>query len=144
MAKAIPEGFTAITPYLIVKDVKAQIDFLTRAFDATVNAKFNMPDGGIGHAEMTVLGSRVMMGQAGEKHPEMPAMLYLYVADADAVHARAVAAGGILDTPVKDHFHGDRAGSVKDMNGNAWWIGTRKEDLTPDEIMARMMSQKQK
>ncbi len=143
MAKAIPDGFTAVAPYLVVKDVKAQIDFLTRAFGATVNMKLEMPGGGIGHAEMSVFGARVMMGQASERHREMPAMIHLYVTDADAVHAQAAAAGGTADMPVTDQFYGDRGGSVKDPNGNVWWISTHKEDLSPEEIARRMAAQPQ-
>ena len=138
MAKPIPEGFTAVTPYLVVKDVKALMEFLTRAFGATVHCKLEMPGGNIGHADMVVYGSHIMMGQAGDHHPPVPAMLYLYVEDADAVHAQALAAGGTLDSPVKDQFYGDRGGSVKDSNGNIWWISTHKEDLTAEQIGERI------
>jgi PhnB protein len=138
MAKPRPDGYTAITPYLVVPDVKGLMDFLTRAFGATVHFKLEMPGGAIGHADMVVFGSHVMMGQAGPHHPAVPGMLYLYVDDADAVHARALAAGGVLDQPVKDQFYGDRAGSVKDANGNIWWISTHKEDLTEAQIAERM------
>jgi PhnB protein len=138
MPKPIPDGFTSVTPYLVVPDVKGLMDFLTRAFGATVHFKMEMPGGVIGHADMLVFGSHVMMGQAGAHHPPVPAMLYLYVEDADAVHARALAAGGTLDQPVRDQFYGDRSGSVKDSNGNIWWIATHKEDLSPDEIGRRM------
>ena len=139
MANFRPEGFTAVTPYLVVPDVKALMDFLTRAFGATVHFKMDTPGGGgIAHADMVVFGSHVMMGQSGPHHAPVPAMLHLYVEDADAVHARALAAGGTLDQPVKDQFYGDRSGSVKDSNGNIWWIATHKEDLSPDEIARRM------
>jgi PhnB protein len=138
MAKPVPDGYSVVTPYLVVNDAKAQIEFLTRAFDATLRMKLDMPDGSVGHAEMTVFGGLVMMGQAGPQHPPMPAMIHLYVADVDAVHARAVAAGGTVHTPVRDQFYGDRSGSVRDANGNVWSIATHTEDLTPDEIKARM------
>ena len=138
MAKPIPEGFTAITPYLVVPDVKALMAFLSKAFGATEHFKLEMPDGNIGHADMIVFGSHIMMGQAGAHHPPVPAMLYLYVEDCDAVHARALAAGATLDQPVKDQFYGDRSGSVKDANGNIWWIATHKEDLTAGQIGQRV------
>ena len=138
MPKPIPDGFTSVTPYLVVPDVKTLIEFLTKAFDATVHTKMEMPAGGIAHADLVVFGSHVMMGQSGAHHPPVPAMLYLYVEDADAVHARALAAGGTVDQPVKDQFYGDRSGSVKDSNGNIWWIATHKEDLSPEEIGRRM------
>jgi len=143
MAKPIPDGYTAVTPYLVVKDVKALMDFLTRAFGATVQHKMEVPGGGIAHADMIVFGSHVMMGQSGPHHAPTPAMLYLYVADADAVHAQALAAGGTLEAPVMDQFYGDRGGSVKDSNGNTWWIATHEEDLSPDEIGRRMAGARQ-
>jgi PhnB protein len=138
MVKPIPEGFSAVTPYLVVADVRGQIDFLVKAFGAMVNVKMELPGGAIGHADVIVFGSHVMMGQAGPGHQAMPAMLYLYVEDADAVHAKALAAGGALDQPMKDQFYGDRSGSVKDLNGNLWWIATHKEDMSDEELRRRM------
>src|SRR4051812_41713071 len=139
MAKAIPDGYTAVTPYLIVKDVNAQLDFCTRAFGATVHMKMQMPDGSVGHCDVVINGAHVMMGQARPpQHQAMPAMIHLYVQDADAVHAKALAAGGTPDMPLTDHFYGDRAGSVKDVNGNTWYISTHKEDLSEAQIQQRM------
>lgn len=137
-AKPVPDGYTAVTPYLVVRDARAQLEFVTKAFGATVVHKMEKPDGSIGHADVTVFGAHVMMGQAGGGHGEMPAMIHLYVADADAVHAKAVAAGGTVDMPVADQFYGDRGGSVRDVNGNVWWISTHREDLPPEELDRRM------
>jgi PhnB protein len=138
MPKPIPDGFTAITPYLVVPDVKALMAFLTNAFGATEHFKLEMPGGNVGHADMVVFGSHIMLGQSGPHHPPVPAMLYLYVEDCDAVHAKALAAGATLDQPVKDQFYGDRSGSVKDSNGNIWWVATHKEDLTAEQIGQRI------
>src|SRR5215211_6719657 len=138
MVKFRPEGFTAITPYLVVPDVHALMDFLARAFGATIHTKIELPGHGIAHADMVVFGAHVMMGQAGGHHKPIPAMLYLYVEDADAVHAQAIAAGGKAEMPVTDQFYGDRAGSVRDSNGNVWWIATHKRDLSPDELARAM------
>jgi PhnB protein len=143
MAKPIPDGYTAVTPYLVVKDAVALIDFMTRAFGATVHHKVEVPGHGIGHADMVVFGSHIMLGQSGGHHAPVPAMLYLYVPDADAVHAQAVAAGGVVEAPVADQFYGDRGGSVKDSNGNTWWIATHKQDLAPKELQRRMTNAKQ-
>jgi PhnB protein len=142
VAKCRPDGFTAVTPYLVVPDVKGQMNFLARAFGASEAFKMQMPDGSISHADMVVFGAHVMMGQAGAHHPPVPAMLYLYVEDCDTVHAKALAAGGALDQPVRDQFYGDRSGSVKDANGNIWWIATHKEDLSPEEIGRRMAGER--
>jgi PhnB protein len=138
MPKPIPDGFTSVTPYLVVPDVKALMAFLTNAFGATEHFKLDMRDGSIGHADMSVFGAHIMMGQAGPHHPPVPAMLYLYVEDCDAIHAKALAAGATLDQPVKDQFYGDRSGSVKDYNGNIWWIATHKEDLTAEQLGQRV------
>ena len=142
--KPVPDGYTAVTPYLVVRDPKAQIDFLTRAFGATVHLKMDTPDGGIGHADVLVFGSHVMLGQASDKHPAMPAMIHLYVEDADRVHAQAAAAGGTVDMPVQEQFYGDRGGSVRDVNGNVWWISTHGETLSPNELQRRMNEAYQK
>ena len=141
MAKAIPDGYTAVTPYLIVKDVAAQLDFCTRAFGAVTHSKMQRPDGSIGHCDVSVNGAHVMMGQAMQKMSPMPTMLYLYVPDVDVVHAKALAAGAALDMPVTDQFYGDRAGSVRDANDNIWWIATHKEDLSDAQIAERMQAQ---
>jgi PhnB protein len=137
MAEPIPAGYTTVTPYLIVKDVKAQLDFVTAAFGGLVHMKMQMPDGAIGHCDVSINGAHIMMGQAGPQHREMPTMLHLYVEDCDGVHAKAVAAGGTAEMPVADQFYGDRGGSVKDVNGNIWWISTHKEDLTEAQIRDR-------
>ena len=143
MAKPIPDGYTAVTPYLIVKDVKAQLDFCQRAFGATVHMKMQMPDGSIGHSDVSINGAHVMMGQARPpQHQAMPCMIHLYVDDADALHAKALAAGATPDMPVMDHFYGDRAGSVKDSNGNVWWISTHGEDVSQEEMSRRMAAQR--
>src|SRR5207302_1791520 len=98
--------------------------------------KFQMPGpgGAVAHAEFRIGNSMVMCGQAGEQHPAMPAMLYLYVTDVDVVFQKAVTAGGEVIRPVTDQFYGDRSGGVKDSNGIHWWIGTHVEDVPPDEL----------
>jgi PhnB protein len=135
-----PEGFTAVTPYLVVPDVDAQLAFMAKAFGAAENMKMTMPDGKAGHAEVTMYGAKVMMGRGGPLCAPLTAMLYVYVPDVDAVFAAAVAAGGTVEMPLADQFYGDRNGTVRDPNGNQWSIGTRKEILTPEEIGKRMMA----
>jgi len=140
MAKAIPDTFTSVTPYLVVPDVQAQLDFMTKAFNAKIMLKMDTPKG-VGHADVMIFGSHVMMGPACEGNPAMPGMVHLYVHDCDKVHAQAVAAGGSVVMPVMDMFYGDRAGSVRDVNGNVWYISTHGEDVPPDELQKRMMAQ---
>lgn len=134
--RAIPEGFHSVTPYLVVHDVPKLIDFVRQAFGAAEVHRTATPDGKVMHAEVQIGDSRVMMGEARDM-PPIPAMLYLYVEDVDAVYDRAIRAGGISVTPPTDMFYGDRSGGVKDAHGNQWWIGTHKEDVPADELARR-------
>jgi PhnB protein len=135
--KPIPDGYHTVTPYLVVPGVARLIDFLKEAFDAEEMVRMPGPDGAINHAEVRIGNSAVMMGQASEEHPPMPAMLHLYVEDADAVFQRAVGAGATVLAEPEDQFYGDRMGGVKDEFGNQWWIATHIEDVPPEEIARR-------
>lgn len=143
--KPIPDGYHTLTPYLIVHDAKAALAFYARAFDAVELFRMPAPDGRIGHAEIQIGDSRVMLA---DEYPEMgaksartyggtPVRLMIYVADCDAVFARAVAAGAKVVRPLADQFYGDRVGGVDDPFGHRWFIATHKEDLTPQELEAR-------
>ena len=143
--KPIPEGYHAITPYLSVKGAAAAIEFYKRAFGATEVLRMPRPDGRIGHAELTIGDSRIMLA---DEHPEIdfrgpqslggtPVHLHLYVPDVDAVVERAVGAGARLVRPVQDQFYGDRLGMVADPFGHVWSVATHKEDLSMAEIEKR-------
>jgi PhnB protein len=135
--RAIPEGYHTVTPYLVVPGVARLLDFLKQAFAATETERMAGPDGAVRHAEVQIGDSRVMMGEAQGAYPPMPAVLQLYVEDVDAAYERAVRAGGTsLEAPA-DQFYGDRRGGVQDPCGNQWWISTRKEDLSADELARR-------
>lgn len=135
--KPVPDGYHTVTPYLLVKGVASLIDFLKQAFDAIEIHRTALPNGAVMHAEMQIGDSRVMMGEVPQDHGPMPAMLYLYVPDVDALHAKALRAGAtLLNAPI-DMFYGDRAGAVKDPTGNSWWIATHKEDVSREEIARR-------
>ncbi|TMA81275.1 MAG: VOC family protein [Deltaproteobacteria bacterium] len=135
--RAIPEGYHTVTPYLVVEGVPKLIEFLTRAFDAKEVFRMAMSDGTIRHAEVQIGDSRVMMGEAQGPHRPIPAMLHLYVADADAVYARALRAGATSITAPADQFYGDRTGGVQDACGNQWWIATHNEDVSAEELARR-------
>ena len=126
--KPIPDGYHTVTPYLLVPDVPRQIEFLKEAFDARETHRSATPDGTVNHAEVQIGDSRIMMGQAQEKWPAMPTMLYLYVEDVDAWYHRALQAGGVSVQDVADAPYGDRVGGVKDPFDNQWWLATRKVD----------------
>lgn len=136
--KPIPDGFTAVTPYLVIPDVDAQIAFMEKALGAKLHYKMPMPNGKSAHAEMSINGAIIMMGAAGGPYKPLTAMIYLYVNDVDAVHAQAVAAGGQSSQPVTDMFYGDRVGNIIDPHGNHWCIATHKHDLTPQQIAENM------
>ena len=135
--KPIPEGYHSITPYLVVPGVAKLIDFLKQAFDAKEIHRMTTPDGMVMHAEVGIGDSRVMMGEAHGQWTAMPAMLYLYVEDCDAVYKRALEAGATSVREPADQFYGDRQGGVKDPSGNQWFIGTHIEDVAPDEMERR-------
>lgn len=132
----IPDGYHTVTPYLLVEDAAGLIPFLERAFGATLLGRYDSPDGRLMHASLQIGDSKVMMGQAAEQWPAMPAMLHLYVEDVDAVYRRAVEAGARSIREPEDQFYGDRSGGVVDPAGNQWWITTHVEDVS-DEEMAR-------
>jgi len=143
--KPIPDGHHAVTPYLSVNGAAAAIEFYRRAFGAREVMRMAQPDGRIGHAELEVGDSRIMLA---DEFPEMnfrapsslggsPVHLHLYVEDADAVVARAVAAGATLTRPVQDQFYGDRSGTVTDPHGHVWHVATHKEDLSMAELERR-------
>jgi PhnB protein len=135
--KPIPEGYHTVTPYLLVKGVAELLPFLESALGAKVNHQMTRPDGTVGHADITIGNSHVMLGETADRWPAMPAMLYLYVEDADAMYQRALDAGGTSIMPMADQFYGDRHGAVADPSGNQWWIATHVEDVPPDELARR-------
>lgn len=135
--RAIPEGYHTVTPYLIVEGASKLIDFLKQAFDAQEVERMAMPDGSIRHAEVRIGDSMIMMGEAGGDWKPMPASMYLYVEDTDAMYRRALQAGATSLMEPEDQFYGDRNAGVKDPVGNIWWIATHKEDVAPEEIKKR-------
>jgi len=135
--KPIPDGYHSVTPYLIVQGVAKLIDFLKQAFDAKEIERMAGPDGTVMHAEVRIGDSVVMMGEARGESKPMPAALYLYVNDTDVTYRRALQAGATSLKEPADQFYGDRSGGVKDPAGNQWWIATRKEDVSPEELARR-------
>ena len=145
-AKPIPQGFRSVTPYITVNDAARALDFYKRAFGAQVVVRMDFPGGKIGHAEIKIGDSLIMLGD------EMPGNcnrspqslggttggIFLYVENADAVFNQAVAAGAEVETPVADMFWGDRYGRLKDPFGHSWSVATHVEDVTPAQIEERM------
>ena len=135
----IPDGYTAITPYLVAEDASGLIDFLTNAFGAIERMRMPMPDGSVAHAEVEISGAAVMLGSA--MPPEFPptsAQIHLYVEDVDGAYAQALSAGAASVAEPADQFYGDRIARILDPAGNTWSIATHIEDVTDEQIMQRM------
>jgi PhnB protein len=143
--KAIPDGYHTVTPYLIVKGAHRAIDFYTKAFGASQRLRMDGPNGTVGHAEIEIDGSAVMLADEfpdmGFRSPQSlggaGVSLHLYVKDVDARFNQAVAAGAKTLRPVQDQFYGDRSGTLEDPFGHVWTISTHKEDLPAEEIRKR-------
>jgi PhnB protein len=135
--KPIPEGYHSVTPYLVVEGADRLIEFMKRTFGATQLMSMVNEDGSIGHTEMKIGDSVIMLGGAGPGHPATSSSLYVYVEDVDTVFRRAIEAGGTQVMEVQTHFYGDRSGGVKDMCGTTWWIGTHVEDVPEEEVKRR-------
>ena len=143
--KPIPEGYHTATPYLIVKDAARAIEFYKKAFGATELMRMPGPGGKIGHAEIKIGDSPIMLADEvpgmGFRSPESlggsPISILLYVEDVDVVFSEALAAGAKVQRPVADQFYGDRTGGVTDPFGHVWYIATHKEDVSPEEMTKR-------
>jgi PhnB protein len=135
--RPVPEGYHSVTPWIISRDSSRLIEYLTAAFGAEEIARVVGDDGSIGHAEVRIGDSVVMMFDAKPHWPDTPAFLRLYVADGDAVFDQALRAGATSVTEMTHLFWGDRVGRVRDPFGNLWWIQTRVEDVSLEEIERR-------
>lgn len=144
--KPIPDGYHSATPYLILSDAAKAIEFYQRAFGATELMRFPGPGGKIGHAEIKIGDSQIMLADEfpdmGHQSPKSlggtPVSIMLYVNDVDATAAQAVSAGATVTKPVQDQFYGDRSGTIEDPFGHVWHISTHKEDVPPDEMDRRV------
>jgi len=144
----IPPGYHSITPYLIIDGAAAAIDWYAKVFEAREHMRLAAPEGKIGHAEIDIGTSRIMLADEAAEHMARapasfggsPIGLHLYIADVDAVLARAVAGGGTVRTPVEDKFYGDRMGVLVDPFGHVWFVSTHIEDVSEAEIARRLAS----
>ena len=137
MVQPVPEGYSAVTPYLVVRDAPALMAFMERAFGARERMRMTDSAGAIRHGEVEIGDARVMLADAAEEFPPIPAMLHLYVEDVDAVYQSALDAGGESLAEPADQFYGDRMAGVRDPFGNQWWIATHFEDVSAEEAERR-------
>jgi len=147
MAKVnpIPEGYHSVTPYLSIKGAAKAIDYYKQVFGATELFRMAAPDGKIGHAEIKIGNSPIMLA---DEFPEMefvspqtlggsPIGLMIYVDDVDTMFNQAISAGATEVKPLQDQFYGDRSGTIKDPFGHVWTIATHVEDVAPEELQKR-------
>jgi PhnB protein len=143
--RPIPEGYHSVTPYLIVRGGARAIEFYKKAFGATELMRFEGPDGRLGHAEIKIGNSPVMLAdefpEMGFRSPQTlggaAAGILIYVEDVDARFQQAVAAGATVKQPVQDKFYGDRSGTLEDPFGHSWTLATHKEDVSVEEMHRR-------
>lgn len=148
--KPIPDGYTTVTPYLVLNGAARAIEFYKNAFGATELLRFPMPGGKLGHAEIKIGNSPIMladeMPEMGYRGPQAlggtPVGILLYVEDVDAMFNRAIAAGATVVKPVQDQFYGDRSGTLTDPFGHQWTVATHKEDVPLEEMHKRMAAMK--
>ena len=147
-AKTLPDGYHTATPYLTIQGAAKALDFYQRAFGATETLRIDTPDGKVGHAEIRIGDSIIMLS---DEYPEMgtrgpqalggtPVSLMLYVDDVDAMFQCALDAGAIVRKPVEDQFYGDRSGTLTDPYGHVWTLATHLEDIAPAEVAKRAMA----
>ena len=143
--KPIPEGYHTATPYLIIRDAADAIEFYKRAFGAIELFRFPAPGGKVGHAEIKIGDSPIMLA---DEYPDMgynspkalggsPVSLMLYVEDVDTVFNQALAAGALVKEALSDKFYGDRTGTLVDPFGHIWHVSTHKEDVSLEEMERR-------
>jgi PhnB protein len=143
--KPIPDGYHTVTPYLIINGAAKAIEFYKQAFGAVELFRMPMPEGRVGHAEIRIGDSPIMLAdefpQMGIRGPDAlggtPVSIMLYVEDVDAMVPRAEAAGARITRPLQDQFYGDRSCTMIDPFGHQWTIATHKEDVPPEELNRR-------
>ena len=145
MAQPVPDGYHTVSAYLAVDDAARAIEYYTQAFGAREEVRMDAPGGKIGHAELVIGDSRIMLSdpfpQASTRPPSQlggtSVSLFMYVDDVDAVVKRAVDAGATVTMEVADQFWGDRFGTITDPFGHVWSIATHVEDVPPEEMAER-------
>jgi uncharacterized glyoxalase superfamily protein PhnB len=132
-----PDGFHAVTPYLIVDDARKLIAFTQAVFDATLCYVHELPDGRVMHSQIIIGDSILWLADSNPKWPSRSFMLYIYVEDVDAVYQRALDAGATSVQPPGNQFYGDRSCGVEVPGAGQWWIATHVENVSAEEVTRR-------
>jgi PhnB protein len=138
MSASVSAGYTTVAPWIVTAETGRLLEFITAAFEGAELARVPLEDSSIGHAEIRVGDTILLAFDRREGWPEMPSLLRVFVADADATIERAVAAGARVVTAPRNHAFGQRVGRVRDPFGNIWWITSVTEDVSPEEGMRRL------
>jgi PhnB protein len=133
----IPKGFHTVTPFIVARNATGLLEFLKKAFNGETTSIMHDPDGKVMHATARIGNSIVMVSDANDRFPAMPAMLYLYMDDVDLVFNKAIKAGGQSLREPTNEFYGDRSAGIKDAWDNQWWIATHIEDVDEKELKRR-------
>jgi PhnB protein len=136
--KFMPDGYSEVTPFITVDNAGGLIEFLGQAFGARTRYRIDMPGGNVGHAELTIGSSVIMIADPDERGVRATASLHLYVEDVDRVFKTAVELGARNESEPETQFYGDRSGCVVDAWGNRWYIATHVEDVSEEELHKRM------
>jgi PhnB protein len=144
----IPKDYNTVTPYLVIKGAAQAIEYYKKVFGATELFRMNGPDGKVGHAELKIGNSHIMLADEnpamGQGHTSAstiggsPVSLYVYFPDVDRVVEQAAAAGAKILKPVENQFYGDRNGFIQDPFGHLWGVATHVEDVSPSDMAERM------
>ncbi|MFJ3903807.1 VOC family protein [Streptomyces sp. NPDC090025] len=137
-ADVTPKGYTTVAPWIVTDDTGAFLDFVTASFEGAELARVRTEDGQIGHAEIRVGDTVLLAFDRRPEWPVTPSLLRVFVADADAAFARALAAGAEVVTALSDNAFGQRGGRVKDPFGNIWWVTAHVEDVPEAEMWRRL------
>jgi PhnB protein len=141
MVKAIPDGYSSVTPMLVVDGAAKLIDFIKETFGAQERMRMPAPDNKVGHAELTLGDSVIMVADATPQFSSSGVGgLHVYVEDVDAVYKKALSAGATSEMEPENQFYGDRSATVVDAFGSRWSIATHVEDVSEEEVMRRMQS----
>ena len=136
--KSIPDGYNVVTPFITVDDADGLLRFIAKTFGGNVRFRMEAPGNKVGHAEIVVGDSVIMVADPDERDIRATCSLHLYVDDVDAVYSKALGAGASSTSEPETHFYGDRSAGITDAWGNRWYIATHVEDVAPEEMTKRM------